>query len=264
MPQDSCKIELQSGNKDDNDQRRHTGGHKRNPLTPEKKDSYYNFAREEIVDTIVKSGIPAKRILEIGCAGGATGKKIRETIPVDYYAGVDISAAAAVVAGVHLDTVITADIEKTDLHMRGLNYEDFDLLLALDVLEHCYNPWDLLANLKRYIKPGGHIIASIPNIQNITIVDCLIHGKWHYENAGILDVTHIRFFTLEEIIELFSGADLHIKRVDYVLHPPIDLSKVKDSGNSLNHCNISITNLNKDEITRFFIYQYIVTARKEA
>lgn len=234
---------------------------KNSPLESGKTASYYSFVRGEIIEAIKKNGLPLKRILEIGCAEGATGKKIKETMPIDYYVGVEISEQAAGMARKHLDKVIVADIEKINLLNCGLKHGDFDLLLALDVLEHLYNPWDVLAGLKQFLKPGGHVVASIPNIQNITIVNGLIHGQWRYERAGILDATHIRFFTMEEIERLFSGAEFPIIKIDYLLNPPIDLLKIKDSGNSLCHENINLTNLSREDVLRLFVYQYIIIAQ---
>jgi len=169
-----------------------------NPLKQSKQDSYYGFARPDVIAAIIKNKIPAGKVLEIGCAGGATGKSLKEQLPVQSYVGVDISPEAAVIAKNYLDRVIVANIEETDLVAEhGISPGEFDLVLALDVLEHLYNPWDILAELTSFLKPGGYIVASIPNIQNITIVRDLIKGNWQYQDAGILDATHLRFFTLE-------------------------------------------------------------------
>jgi len=88
---------------------------KNNPLESGKTASYYSFARDEIIEAVKKNGLPAKRILEIGCAKGATGKKIKAKMSVDYYLGVEICEKAADVARQQLDKVIVADIEKTNL-----------------------------------------------------------------------------------------------------------------------------------------------------
>ncbi len=233
------------------------------PLSSSKQNTYYSFARNEVVDAIVSDSIPAKRILEIGCAEGATAKRLKELLSVEYYVGVEISEEAAGIAKQHLDKVIAGNIEKMDMAKDcGLKQRDFDLVLALDVLEHLYNPWDVLATFSDYLKPGGHVVASIPNIQNISIIKDLINGKWKYEDAGILDVTHLRFFTLHEIERMFSGAGLSIKKTNPVLNPPIDISSLKETGNLFNHENLSITDLSKEEVLNLFTYQYIIIAKK--
>ena len=234
-----------------------------NPLRHNKQASYYGFARPEIIEAIRNNNLPTAKILEIGCAGGATGKNLKESLPVQCYVGIEISQEAADTAKKHLDRVIVADIEKTDLASEhGLTHGEFDLLLALDVLEHLYNPWDVLAGLSRYLKPGGYVVASIPNIQNITIVEDLIKGNWQYRDAGILDATHMRFFTLEASKQMFSGAGLTIKNLELVFNPPIDMEKVKESGNIYRNGNLEISDLSKNELLYLFTYQYILIAQK--
>ena len=234
-----------------------------NPLRQNKQNSYYGFARPEVVEAIIKNKLPTGKVLEIGCAGGATGKKLKERLPVQSYVGVEISPKAADIAKNHLDRVIVANIEKTDLASEhGIKLEEFDLLLALDVLEHLYDPWDILAELSCYVKPGGYVVASLPNIQNITIVQDLIKGNWQYQDAGILDATHLRFFTLEASEKMFSGAGLAIKSIEHVINPSIDIDKVKELGNKYCQENLEIANLTKKELLDLFTYQYILIAQK--
>jgi len=234
-----------------------------NPLKQNKQNSYYGFARPEVVEAIVKNKIPVGKVLEIGCAGGATGKNLKERLPVQSYVGIDISPEAADIAKNNLDRVIVANIENTDLASEhGLKAGEFDLLLALDVLEHLYDPWDSLAELSYYVKPGGYVVASLPNIQNITIVQDLIKGNWQYQNAGILDATHLRFFTLETSQKMFSGAGLTIKSIEHVLNPALDMATVKESGNKYQQGNLEIANLTKNELLHLFTYQYILIAQK--
>ena len=234
-----------------------------NPLRQGKRDSYYGFARPEVVQVIKKNNLSSDNVLEIGCAGGATGKNLKENLPVKSYVGVDIFPEAAEVASKHLDEVIIADVEKSDLAKEyGLKYEQFDLLLALDVLEHLYDPWDTLAELSRFVKDNGHVVASVPNVQNITIVQDLIGGKWSYQDAGILDATHLRFFTLDETIKMFNGAGLSVHNIEQVVNPSIDVASVKESGNTYRQGKLAISNLSKSELLQFFTYQYIIVAKK--
>ena len=234
-----------------------------NPLKQNKQNAYYGFARPDVVEAIIKNNLPTGKVLEIGCAGGATGKNLKERLPVQSYVGIDISPEAADMAKNHLDRVIVADIEKTDLASEyGLKPGEFDLLLALDVLEHLYDPWDILAELSYYVKPGGYVVASLPNIQNITIVQDLIKGNWQYQDAGILDATHLRFFTLEASKKMFSGAGLTIKSIEHVINPSLDMEKVTEAGNKYRQGNLEIANLSKKELLNLFTYQYILIAQK--
>lgn len=234
-----------------------------NPLNQNKQDSYYGFARPEVVQVITNNKLSTGKVLEIGCAGGATGKELKNKLPVQYYVGIDISPEAANLAKNHLDRVIVANIEETDLASEhGLKHDEFDLLLALDVLEHLYNPWDTLSELSSYVKPGGYVVVSLPNIQNITIVQELIKGNWQYQDAGILDATHLRFFTLETAKKMFSGAGLSIKSIEHVLIPTLDMDQVKESGNKYHDGDLEIVNLTKNDLLHLFTYQYIIIAQK--
>ncbi len=234
-----------------------------NPLKQNKQGSYYGFARPDVVEAIIKNNLPTGKVLEIGCAGGATGKNLKEKLSVQTYVGIEISPEAADMAKNHLDRVIVADIENTDLASEhGLKPGEFDLLLALDVLEHLYDPWDSLAELSRYVKPGGYVVASIPNIQNITIVQDLIKGNWQYQDAGILDATHLRFFTRETSKKIFSGAGLTIKCIEHVINPSLDMDKVKESGNKYCQGNLEIANLTRKELLDLYTYQYILVTQK--
>ncbi len=233
------------------------------PLKQNKQNSYYGFARPEVVEAIIKNKISTGKVLEIGCAGGATGKNLKERLPVQYYVGIDISPEAAEIAKNYLDKVIVANVEETDLASEyGLKPGEFDLLLALDVLEHLHDPWDILAELASYIKPGGYVVASLPNIQNITILQDLIKGNWQYQDAGILDATHLRFFTLETAKKMFSGAGLTIRGIERVINPSLDLEKLKESGNKYSKDNVEIANLTKEEFLNLFTYQYILIVQK--
>jgi len=235
-----------------------------NPLSAAKRGSYYAFARGEAVEAVTGNSLAARRVLEIGCSTGATGKKFKEAMEVDHYVGVDISEEAAAIAKTSLDRVITADIEKVDLQSEyGIAHEDYDLLLALDVLEHLNDPWDALAGLSKHLKPGGHVIASIPNVQNVTVLQDLARGTWKYQDAGILDATHLRFFTYESSLEMFAGAGFSVVKVEQIINPKPDLSALKETGNSIQLENMSLNNLSREEVIRFFTYQYLVIARKD-
>ncbi len=233
-----------------------------NPLERSRQEEYYGHAREDVAASLVKHGLHPKRVLEIGCAAGATGKRLRELLQIERYVGVELSEQAAMKAREHLDQVFVADIEGTDLTSLGLRHGDFDLLLALDVLEHLYDPWSTLMLLTQYVRPGGYIVASVPNVQNIAVVDDLLKGRWQYATAGILDATHLRFFTLESILHLFSGAGLSLERTDSVLFPGTDTAKLKESGNVIQQNNVTLSALSRNDVIRFFTYQFVVIGKK--
>lgn len=234
-----------------------------NPLRLARQEAYYGFARQEIIDVIQKNNISSRRIIEIGCAGGATGKRLKEISAVEKYVGIELSGQAAQLAEQHLDHVIVGDIESMDLASEpAMAGGGFDLILALDVLEHMNNPWDVLASITEYLKPGGHVIASIPNVQNISVVRELLQGRWQYRDAGILDATHLRFFTLQEIPPMFAGAGLRMLSAQRVLNPRIDPAALREKGNELTLGNIHIRDLGREEMLNLYTYQYIAIAQK--
>lgn len=235
---------------------------KENPLQIERPDYYFSIDRRDIVDMILRHHLSSERVLEIGCAGGATGKLLKERAKVKEYIGVEISEEAALLARQYLSRVMVADIEKADLERDfGIEKGSFDLILCLDVLEHLYNPWEVVANLRGYLNKNGCIIASIPNIQNISIINNLVIGRWQYEKAGLLDVTHLRFFAIEGIRKMFEGAGLVIDGVERILNPSPDVSKIRESGNNIDLGKMILKDLSRDEVMNLFTYQYIVTAR---
>jgi 2-polyprenyl-3-methyl-5-hydroxy-6-metoxy-1,4-benzoquinol methylase len=238
--------------------------HTKNPLDHPKIQNYYNLERTNVITAIQRHGLQAKRILELGCSAGATGQKLKQLLGADHYVGIEICEEAAQLARTRLDEVHVANIEQTPLESLGLKRSDFDLVLALDVLEHLYNPWEALAQLSALLRPNGHAVLSIPNVQNITLLNDLINGRWTYESAGLLDATHLRFFTFHEIGELVTGAGLSLVDMTAVLNPQIDLQQLKDNGNAFEVGRMRLSNFSRREIGHLFTYQYLVTSRKAA
>ncbi len=170
-----------------------------------KKDfiDYYNANRVEIKSIIPEN---VKTILDVGCGTGATWKNEEKFIVT----GIEINPEIAREAEENLYKVVIDDVEKIEL-----GNAKFDCIVFADILEHLYNPWDVLKKYKEYLKDNGFIVASIPNIQFYKILRKLIFkGEWQYKDYGILDIDHIRFFTLKTIIRLFKSADIEIVKIN--------------------------------------------------
>ena len=135
-------------------------------------------------------------VLEVGCAAGATLMRLHEESPHAKLVGIEFNAQAASLAA-NFAEVLAMDVEKL---MNPAWDEQFDYVLLGDVLEHLHEPAQALANLYRVLKPGGKVIISIPNVLHISVVEHLLQGIWHYQDTGILDRTHLRFFTKHEIL----------------------------------------------------------------
>jgi 2-polyprenyl-3-methyl-5-hydroxy-6-metoxy-1,4-benzoquinol methylase len=134
--------------------------------------------------------------------------------------------------------------------------------VMVDSLEHLYAPWDALARWAEALKTGGHVLISMPNVQNLKLVSRLLTGLWTYEDEGLLDTTHLRFFTLESLVSLITGAGLTVKTLHSVLQPPTDVNAAKETGNSITVEHVTISGLTRRQIAGLFAYQYIVIAQK--
>lgn len=156
---------------------------------------YSTSARHELINLIDKNSNDNINILEVGCGAGATLLALKNLYKNANLYGVEISEnAGKIVSGI-------ADIIIGNIEDITLPYKEkyFDYIIFGDVLEHLVDPWKTLNKLRKYIKDEGSIIASIPNIMHIGVIRQILTGNFTYENAGILDRTHLRFFTGYEI-----------------------------------------------------------------
>jgi methionine biosynthesis protein MetW len=151
------------------------------------------------------------KVLDIGCARGLLGEKLRKEKGC-FVVGLDIDEEATELAKTILDKVIVADIEE----IQNLPFSDkfFDVLVFGDVLEHLRNPERALLKFKRYLSDSGYIIISVPNIACIHMRVKLLFGKFNYQNVGILDRNHLRFFTLRTIRNLINRCGFTIVHLE--------------------------------------------------
>lgn len=174
-------------------------------LYAEKNADYFSHARTEIEPLLPKEkGLPL-RGLEVGCAGGDTLAWLKKAGYCNWVAGVEPYAELGANAN-NIDQFFKLDIEKT---FPNIAPESIDMILCLDVLEHLINPWQTIRKLDPLLKHGGQLIISVPNIRNYHVLtDLAFRGKFSYSESGILDRTHLRFFTRATAIELaeFAGA----------------------------------------------------------
>ena len=164
--------------------------------------TYYSNVNVDLLNRIPAT---SKRVLEIGCGSGRMGQAFKSRNPSSQYFGVEVFDIVAQEASAVLDGVVCADIEN-DLTIPLKLAPGFDTLVFGDVLEHLRDPWRVLRELRQYIEPGGWCIACIPNVAHWSVISGLLEGKWTYEDAGLLDRTHLRFFTLDSASEMFRTA----------------------------------------------------------
>lgn len=88
--------------------------------------------------------------------------------------------------------------------------EPFDLVVFNDVLEHMVDPWEALRTTRALMTDTGHVVAAIPNVGHITVIEGLLRGRWDYAESGVMDRTHLRWFTREIIIKMFEDAGFQV------------------------------------------------------
>jgi len=169
----------------------------------QKPANYYSMLRSDVLPLIPAA---ARRILSLGCGEAATEYKFRNSHSC-HVTGLELNAEAAAKAQDRIDVVHVGPLTKT---LSLIEDQKFDVILALDVLEHLADPWTILQRCSKLLSDDGVVIASIPNINHASIRNRLQIDIFPYEPAGILDFTHLRFFTLTEIYKLFVSASLKI------------------------------------------------------
>ena len=162
---------------------------------------YYDRPRTDLIELLQHA---PRVVLEAGCGSGATGATLKQAYPQAVVHGVELSVEAAALAANRLDRVICANVEQVDFEESGFAHGSIDTVFFPDVLEHLYDPWNLLVRLRPYLSADAQVVASIPNSRNLWLLMHLLHGNWDYVEEGLLDVTHIRFFTLKTVRELFE------------------------------------------------------------
>lgn len=171
----------------------------------EKKDTYFSIVRWNIINLIPEGD---HRILEIGCGSGATLKVLKETGKAKEICGIEINKNLSKQLSQDLDRYVIGDVESIDIPFEE-NY--FDYILYGDVLEHLISPEKVLNKYKKVLKDDGIVIASIPNIKYFSILlNLILFDKFEYANSGILDKSHLRFFTKKEIKKMFEKENLKI------------------------------------------------------
>jgi 2-polyprenyl-3-methyl-5-hydroxy-6-metoxy-1,4-benzoquinol methylase len=179
-------------------------------LYDEKTSEYFSRARTEIEPLLSKEKGRPLRALEIGCSEGHTLDWLKKTGRCNWVAGVEPYAEMHP-SITSIDQFFKLDVEKK---LPDLPAASIDLILCLDVLEHLVNPWEVIRKLDGLLKPGGQLIVSVPNIRNYHILTELVfRGKFAYCESGILDRTHLRFFTHASAIELTETAGAKVSKV---------------------------------------------------
>jgi len=192
------------------------------------------------------------RVLEVGCASGYFGVALKQYGHEVW--GVEASSQVATVARRRLDHVYVGTIEEF-LASRASREVAFDFIVFGDVLEHLVHPTRVLRACVALLKPAGRVVASIPNVAHLAVRLMLMEGRWEYSQLGLLDHTHLRFFTRASLLEMFAEADLVVTHLDAV-RLPVDSVGIAVNPRLLQHVASLLSDAEQD------VFQYVLMAHK--
>jgi len=155
--------------------------------------------------------LSATRLIEVGCSSGALAREVKKLNPACRYLGIDIDERYAELAARYCDETLVADVE-------NLKDEFFDAnrlcncWIFGDTLEHLKDPWRVLRSIRRVISHEGCVIACIPNLQHWSLQVKIGIGSFRYEDSGLMDRTHLRWFTRKTIAEMFIDSGFAVTK----------------------------------------------------
>jgi 2-polyprenyl-3-methyl-5-hydroxy-6-metoxy-1,4-benzoquinol methylase len=196
-----------------------------------------------------------KRVLEVGCATGYFTKALSER-GCDVVA-IEIDPDAAAKASQWAEKVVVGDLDAGTL-WDELEGQEFDVVTFGDVLEHLRRPLDALRAAVRLLKPSGFVVISVPNIAHVDVRLTLLQGNFPYRATGLLDRTHIHFFTLQSLRAMIKDAGLVLTETRRVV-VPVFMSELPVDRGCVNQ-SIVDTALEDPEAES---YQFVVKAAKD-
>ncbi len=204
---------------------------------------YYDLVRSELFPFFSE---PVDTAIEFGSGSGATLVALREKKLAKKVIGVEIHKPSFERAKKVLDTAYLLDIESDKLPFKK---ESFDAILFPDILEHLRDPWSILAQANTWLRPNGFVVVSVPNIRHFSVLVALLRGRWEYTEAGIMDRTHMRFFTKETMREALEEAGFVVE-------------EIRANGGYLPSWKGWLNFLSGNRIRPWFESQYLFKARK--
>ena len=211
----------------------------------------------ELLELIPRS---AHRVLDVGCGAGRLGEALKARQRAEVV-GIELSPAAARRAEPRLDRVLVGDVERMDLNFAP---KTFDCIVCGDVLEHLRAPERFLGRVRDWLGPEGVLVASLPNVRHHSVVTSLLGGDWTYEPAGLLDETHLSFFTRADLLALFERSGYRVTQTAFLPTPEHDAVEGPGSPGEVRIGALQIGGLPPEEAEEFFVYQYLLTAEPVA
>ena len=156
-------------------------------------------------------------VLDMGCATGNMGRKLLEIGKAKEVIGMELFETAATEAAKFYKKVHVGDVEAMTLDYEAY----FDYVICGDILEHPKDPYSVVKRVYRWLKPGGSVLICLPNVRNYHVVKALVfRGKWEYVSAGIMDRTHLRFFTKSSLRGMVEEAGFQVYHEHMVVEGP--------------------------------------------
>lgn len=163
---------------------------------------------------------PASLVLDVGCASGYLARELvaRGAAAVD---GLEYDPEEAEAARASCRQVIVGSVEDPAV-IAQLRDGSYDAIVCADLVEHLVHPEAALRNLLPKLRPEGRFVISVPNIAHYSVRFGLLRGRFRYEDVGLLDRTHLRFFTRESLADFVNAAGLRLDREEFTFrHPPL-------------------------------------------
>lgn len=213
---------------------------------------YYAIPKESMMQMITHQPDENISVLEVGCGCGTTLARIQYLWKNAEIFGIELNEKVAEL-GANVGNVMAGNIESF-----AFPYEEklFDYIILADVLEHLHEPAETLKQLMVYLKDDGRILCSIPNIMNQNVIAGLLMGRFQYEKDGILDRTHLRFFTLDSIKEMIDSCGMEMEVLNATFNQVTDDPKEQELLEAL----YKIPHIADKEL--FTVYQYVFSAKK--
>lgn len=213
----------------------------------EKDPCYYRLVNPLLLELVPAT---ARRILDVGCGAGSLGRAIKDQAPGVEVWGIEREASVLHEARQVLDRVIAIDLNRDELRWDE-DAHPFDCIICGDVLEHLVDPWGVLNHLVGRLVGGGVVVASLPNVRYHKVVKGLVlRGRFAYRMDGVLDATHLRFFTRREMEKLFTRVGLVVERI---------LPRIPRHGGKILRILDAVT---LGSLKEFRANQFLVVARK--
>ena len=212
-------------------------------------------SHEKILSLVPRGSV----VLDVGCAGGYLARALRER-GVEAVDGIEPSLEDAEAARPHCRRLVHGSVED-DEAVAELPDNEYDVIVCGDVLEHLVEPERALRRLIPKLKPGGRFVISVPNVAHYSVRWTLLRGRFEYQDLGLLDRTHLRFFTGKTLVEMLESAGLTVDVRD-ATYRATRLEGMLVAFGPLAKLHARFVELLMRRLPGLFAYQYVLATRK--